>query len=133
MSLGNRNGDFEARRQKLLDVLTSPGMANGSYNVEHRADEAHYSNRSRWQHYTACMTRGIKLDEVNDYFANSDEIEAAEWHTLCYIRTYFQFKDKVLSKAAAQRLLDVIKEYKEKAMDDPKRKIPERQIEATLR
>jgi len=126
MSIGNRNRNFEARRQKLLDVLTSPEMASGSYNADYRADGLHYSNRARWQHYTACAARGIKLDEVNDYFATSDEIEALEWNTLCYIRTYFQFRDKGLSKAAAQRLLDVIKEYKEKAMDHPKRKIPER-------
>ncbi|MFC1714601.1 hypothetical protein ACFL6S_13120 [Candidatus Poribacteria bacterium] len=126
MDMTHQNGGFEARREKLLDVLTSPEMAKGSYNSGSWVNDAHYSNRVSWQYYTACMARGIKLDEANDYFANSNEIEAVEWNTLCYIRTYFQFKDTVLSKPAADRLLKTIQEYKEKAMDGPERTTPER-------
>ncbi len=126
MDTEQREKDFQARRQKLLDVLTSPEMTKGSYNLESMVNDIHYSNRVRWQYYTACMTRGIKLDEANNYFATSDDIEAAEWNTLCYIRTYFQFKDNVLSEAAAKRLLGAIGEYKERAMDGPGKTTPER-------
>ena len=122
----DRESDFQDRRGKLLDVLTSEQMAQGSYNSDAVADDSRYSNRVRWQYYTACMAKGIHLEEANDYFETSDEIEATEWNTLCYIRTYYQFKDSVLSEAAAGRLRDVLREYKDKTMDHPERKNPER-------
>jgi len=126
MKTKQQKDSFEIRREKLIDVLISPEMAQGSYNSDSSVNDIHYSNRVSWQHYTACMARGIKLDEANDYFANSSEIEAVEWNTLCYIRTYFHFKDTVLSKPAAERLLNVIREYKQKRMDNPKSQTPER-------
>lgn len=126
MDILEQNEGFLKRRKKLLDVLTSPEMAKGSYNSDSMVNDIHYSNRVRWQYYTACMVRGINLDEANNYFANSDEIEAVEWNTLCYIRTYFQFRNTVLTKKAAGRLLSVIAEYKEKRMDGPGRQTPER-------
>jgi hypothetical protein len=126
MNISDREKEFQTRRENLLDVLTSPEMAKGSYNSGSWVNEAHYSNRTSWQYYTACMARGINLDEANKYFATADEIEAAEWNTLCYIRTYLHFRDTVLSETAASRLLGVLREYKEKNMDDPEKKNPER-------
>ena len=82
VGIKHQNEGFDARREKLLDVLTSPEMAQGSYNSDDWANDVHYSNRVSWQYYNACMARGIKLDEANDYFVNSDDIEAVEWNTL---------------------------------------------------
>ena len=103
---------FEARRARLLDMLTSPKMLDGDI------DSGSYSYRRRWQYYNACLARGIKLAEANRYFVESDEIVPDEWPVLLYIRTYFAFKDSVLGLAARNRLADALKQYK-KRFDSP--------------
>jgi hypothetical protein len=98
--------DFEARRAKLLEMLTSPKMLAGDI------DSGGYSYRRGWQYYNACLARGIKLAEVNQYFAESDDLVAEEWHVLMYIRTYFTFKDTALSPKACEQLTAVMLDYK---------------------
>ncbi len=85
---------IEARRAKLLAMLTSPKMLEGDI------DSGGYSYRRRWQHYHACLAKGVRLDEANEYFAQSDELAADEWPVLLYLRTYFAFKETVLSETA---------------------------------
>jgi hypothetical protein len=87
-------------------MLTSPTMLAGDI------DSGNYSYRRRWQYYNACLALGVKLTEANHYFAESDEIVPDEWPVLVFIRTYFAFKDSVLSSAARKRLADVLKVYK---------------------
>ena len=90
-------------------MLTSPEMLEGDI------DSGDYSYRRRWQHYHACLARGINLKEANKYFAESDELMADEWPVLLYLRTYFAFKETVLSEAARTRLADVLLDYKKNA------------------
>ena len=106
-------GGFETRRARLLSMLTSPDMLGGDI------DSGGYSYRRRWQYYNACLARGIKLAEANRYFAESDEIVPDEWPVLLFIRTYFAFKNRVLSPAAGERLAEVLKNYKSR-FDNPK-------------
>ena len=101
--------DFDTRRAKLLEMLTSPKMLVGDI------DSGGYSYRRRWQYYNACLARGIKLTEANRYFVESDDLAADEWPVLMYIRTYFAFKDTTLSQKARKRLAAVMLDYKENA------------------
>lgn len=101
--------DCETRRARLLAMLTSPKMLEGDI------DSGGYSYRRRWQHYNACLAKGVRLSEANEYFAESDELDADEWPVLLYLRTYFAFKDTVLSDKARKRLADVLKDYKKNA------------------
>lgn len=103
------SGGFDARRARLLAMLTSPNMLEGDI------DSGGYSYRRRWQHYNACLAKGVKIDEANRYFAESDELDADEWPVLLYLRTYFAFKDTVLSDKASKRLAEVLKDYKKNA------------------
>lgn len=100
---------FDQRREKLLTALTSPAMLGGDI------DSGDYSYRRRWQHYHACLAQRVNLDEANKYFAKSDELKADEWPVLLYLRTYFAFKDTVLSQAARQRLAEILLDYKDNA------------------
>jgi hypothetical protein len=97
---------IEARRMRLLAMLTSPKMLEGDI------DSGSYAYRRRWQHYHACLEQGVRTAEANRYFAESDEIVADEWPVLLQIRTYFAFKDTVLSPAARERLAEVMLDYK---------------------
>ena len=101
--------DFAQRRQRLLEMLTSVTMLEGDI------DSLGYSYRRRWQYYNACLARNINLEAANRYFAESSEITAEEWPVLLYLRTYFAFKDTVLTEAARKRLAKVILDYKAKA------------------
>ncbi|MHC4402220.1 MAG: hypothetical protein ACYTG0_21340 [Planctomycetota bacterium] len=96
---------FQSRRQRLLELLTSPEMLRGD------VDSGGYSYRRRWQYYHACLAKGVRLDEANDYFATSDEIVADEWPVLVQLRTYFAFKDTVLSEAARKHLAEAMIDY----------------------
>ena len=100
---------FEARRARLLTMLTSPEMLKGDI------DSGGYSYRRRWQHYNACLAKGIDLKEANRYFAESEELEADEWPVLLYVRTYFAFKDTTLTEAARKRLADLMLDYRRNA------------------
>ena len=100
---------FETRRAKLLEMLISPNVLNGDI------DSGGYSYRRSWQHYNACLAKGVKLAEANRYFAESDDLAAEEWHVLMYIRTYFAFKDTTLSPKARKRLANVMLDYKKNA------------------
>ena len=100
---------FEARRTELLTMLTSPEMLEGDI------DSGDYSHRRRWQHFHACLASGNNLKAANKYFAESDELMADEWPVLLYLRTYFAFKDTVLSEAARTRLAGVLEDYKKNA------------------
>lgn len=97
---------FEARRAKLLDMLTSPEFLQGD------VDSGNYSSRRQWQHYHACLATGMKTKEANGYFAESENIVADEWPVLLYIRTYFTFQDTVLDRDARERLARVMLDYK---------------------
>jgi hypothetical protein len=101
--------DTDHRREKLLSALTSHAILEGDI------DSGSYSYRRRWQHYNACLAKGVRLNEANEYFAQSDEVKADEWPVLLYLRTYFAFKDTVLSDTARQRLGDVLLDYKKNA------------------
>ncbi len=98
--------DFESRRARLLDMLTSPRMLKGDI------DSGGYSYRRQWQYYNACLARGIRLAEANRYFAESEDLAAEEWPVLMYIRTYFAFKDTTLGPEARERLAAVMLDYK---------------------
>lgn len=104
-----RADDFGQRREQLLEMLTLSAMLEGDI------DSLGYSYRRRWQYYNACLARRVNLKEANRYFAESDEIVAEEWPVLLYLRTYFAFKDTVLSQAARERLAEVILDYKANA------------------
>jgi hypothetical protein len=109
LSLLGRTGlgdDFTERREKLLTALSAPAMLRGDI------DSGGYAYRRRWQHYHACLAKKVNLDEANRYFSESDELEAAEWHVLLYLRTYSAFKDTVLSNAARIRLAKILLDYK---------------------
>lgn len=114
-----RAESFAQRREKLLDMLTDKKM------LKLNPSDKRYSYRVRWQYYHACLAKGIHVAEANRYFAKSKEIIADEWPVLIYIRTYFRFKDTLLSSNARQRLRKVLREYKDK-FDHPKSKSPER-------
>ena len=101
--------EFSKRREHLLAALTSRAMLAGDI------DSGGYSYRRRWQHYHACLAKGVKLEEANTYFTESTELEAEEWHVLLYLRTYFAFKDTVLSTAARKRLAGILLDYKANA------------------
>lgn len=101
--------DFAERREKLLTALASPTILAGDI------DSGGYSYRRRWQHYHGCLAQRIKLDEANKYFAESNELEAEEWHVLLYLRTYFAFKDTVLRGPARKRLAEILLDYKTNA------------------
>ncbi|MBN1674652.1 MAG: hypothetical protein JXR37_26645 [Kiritimatiellae bacterium] len=116
---------FEERRERLLDVLTTLDKGRGSFNRDSNVNDAHYSNRVRWQYYMGCLARGIKVEEANAYFASSDDIQPEEWQTLCYLRTYLQFKDTALNRAASDRLLNTLRAYKDAKMDGPACRTPE--------
>jgi hypothetical protein len=49
--------DFEARRARLLAMLISPKMLEGDI------DSGGYSYRRRWQHYNACLAKGVGREE----------------------------------------------------------------------
>jgi len=98
---------FATRRTAMLNMLTSPTMLVGD------VDSRHKSYRRRWQHYHACLAEGIRLKEANAYFAESDDMVADEWEVLLQLRTYFAFKDTVLSRVARERLAKVMLDYKE--------------------
>jgi hypothetical protein len=57
----------------------------------------------------------MNIEAANHYIAESNEIAAEEWRVLLYLRTYFAFKDTVLSEAARKRLAEVILDYKANA------------------
>lgn len=104
-----RGDNLEQRRERLLTALTAPAMLAGDI------DSGDYAYRRRWQHYHACLAKGIRLEEANRYFALSNELEAEEWHVLLYLRTFLQYKDTVLNSAARKRLAEILLDYKENA------------------
>ncbi|MCP5109732.1 MAG: hypothetical protein GY953_02730, partial [bacterium] len=100
------DGDsFEARREKLLEILTDPRM------VSEDQFSGGYNYRRAWQHYTAHLARGTNLAQANEYFATSEEIKPGEWPALAYVRTYIKFRDTRLSRPAGERLRGVLEEY----------------------
>ena len=107
-SVGKADG-LAQRRQRLLEMLTSATILEGDI------DSLGYSYRRRWQYYNACLARNINLEAANHYFAESSEIVAEEWPVLLYLRTYFAFKDTVLSEEASKRLAMVVLDYKANA------------------
>ncbi|MBN1673416.1 MAG: hypothetical protein JXR37_20390 [Kiritimatiellae bacterium] len=119
-----RNG-FEARREKLLDLLLELGGQKSINDGDPHQAQHRYSNRIRWQRYMACLARGVHLDEANAYFETSPDIVPEEWHTMCYLRTYLQFKDGVLSPRAAARLADTLAAYRENRFHAPGARNPE--------
>jgi len=115
----SRAGSFLERRERLLDVLTDKEM------LKLNPSDKRYSYRVRWQYHHACLAKGIRIAEANRYFATSQEIVADEWPVLIYIRTYFRFKDTLLSSDARRHLREVLREYKNR-FDRPESKSPER-------
>jgi len=110
---------FDERRDGLLNVLTDKEM------LELNPADKKYSYRVRWQYYHACLAKGIRIAEANRYFGESDEIVADEWPVLIYVRTYFRFKDTLLSPGARGHLRKILRQYKDK-LDHPQSKSPER-------
>ena len=99
---------IEGRRSKLLEVLSSPELLKMN-----DFSGTTYSPRRQWQYYHACLARGIRLQEANEYFAHSNDIEADEWPVLTYLRTYLKFKDTLLKRPARTRFEGIFREYRQ--------------------
>lgn len=105
----------ESRRQELLNVLLSQEMKDHLTNFE-----AKHNERYRWEYYTACLAKGVHVDQANHYFATHQDIGNAlpEWQQIELTRTYLAFRTGQLSDAARRNIERILKMYKSK-LDDP--------------
>lgn len=95
---------FQERREHLLRMLCDQSL----FPVRHESFTKKLQSR-KWQHYHACLARGQRVAEADQYFA-SREVESDEWLALMMLNTYCEFKES-LNAPAKMRMREIVVSY----------------------